>query len=86
MNTQTIVSDVHRDVLNTHTVVSDVRHDVTSTHAIVSNIRDDVANTRTIMSDMHRTMVKIQEVTDGRNLSVSVARTLITTESKLTIA
>ena len=72
--------------MNTQTIVSDVRRDVTSTHAVVSNIRDDVANTQTIISEIHRTVVKGQEVTGVKNPSVSVARILLTTESTLIVA
>ena len=74
-----VVFDVHRDVLNTHTVVSDVRHDV-------SDIRDDVANTQTIVSEIHRTVVRGQEVTGGENPFVSVTCILSNTEPTLTVA
>ena len=57
-----------------------------TTHGLVSDVRDGVVNTQTIISDMHRTVVKIQEVTGGKNLSVSVACILLATESTLTVA
>ena len=65
INTNIVVSDVHRDVTNTHTVVS-------NTHVIVSELRRNVANTQTIVTDMHRTMVGSQEGVDGKIRLVSV--------------
>jgi hypothetical protein len=47
-------------------------HTVTKIHAIVSNIDNAV--------------IKIQEGTDGKNLSVSIAYTLFVTERTLTVA
>ena len=58
--------------LNTHTVVSGMDHNVTMIHAIVSNIDS--------------TVMKIQEGTDGKNLPVSIIRTLFTTGRTLTVA
>ena len=92
--TQTIVSNVHRDVINTHaavsdvqcdvvaarTVVSNVQNDVASTHAVVSDIRSDVTSTHTMVSDIHRVVTKSQEGTHGDNCSVSVTCTLFIIE------
>ena len=51
-----------------------------NTHVTVSEIHQGVVNTHAIVSDIHRTMVKGQEVADGRNLLVSDTDTLPTTE------
>ena len=59
--------------INTHIAVSD-------THAIVSELGQNVTSTRTMVSDIHRTMVKGQEGSDGKNLRVSETRTLSITE------
>ena len=47
-----------------------------NTHTAISDIRHDVVNTRNIVSDIHRTIVKYQDCTHSRNLSVSYHCTL----------
>lgn len=51
--------------------VSEIRNDVIKTRAIVSELECNVTSTRTMISDIHRTTLKIQEGSDGRNLLVS---------------
>jgi hypothetical protein len=51
-----------------------------NTHVTVSDIRHGVANTHTIVSDMHRNMLKSQEGTDSKHLSVSDTYTLFPAE------
>ena len=71
INTNVVVSDVHRGVANTYTVVSDVHQGVVNTHTVVSEI--------------HRVIVQNQEGTDGKNQSVSVARAPFIAEPTLTV-
>ena len=56
-----------------------------NTNVVVSGIRHDVASTHNIVSDVHRTVVKIQEGIDGKNLVVSATSALFTTQSTLTV-
>jgi hypothetical protein len=86
LNTHTIVSDVQHDVANTHSIVSDVHHGVVNTHAIVSELQHNVANTHAVISDIHRTVVGIQEGTNGQNPLVSIFCTPFNTEQTLTVA
>ena len=65
--------------LNTHVVVSDVRRDVANTCINTTKIH-------TIVSDIHYAVVGSQEGTDGTKQLVSVACTLFTPESVLTIS
>ena len=65
--------------MNTHVTVIE-------THAIVSELGKNFTSTHVIVSDIHRTIVKVQEVNDSKNLSVSDTRTLFTTEQLLTAA
>ena len=60
-----------------HVTASDIRHDVRS---IVSELGHNAMSTHTIVSEIHRTMVKGQEVADSRNLLVSDTRVLPTIE------
>ena len=53
---------------------------------LVINIHVDVSNTRTMVSDIHRTVVKGQEGSGGKNVLVSDIRTLAITEWPLTVA
>ena len=48
--------------------------------AIVSELEYNVTSTHTMVSDIHRTMVKGQEGSDGKNLPVSNSRTVPTTQ------
>ena len=59
--------------INTHVAVSDTR-------AIVSELGGSVTSTHVMVSDIHRTIVQGQEGNDGKHLSVSDTRTLVTTE------
>ena len=59
--------------INTHATVSD-------THVIVSELGQNVTSTQTMVSDIHRTMMRGQEGSDGKNLSVSEIRTLSITK------
>ena len=52
--------------INTHVAVSELGRNVTSTHVMVS--------------DIHRTIVKGQETSGGKNTSVSDTRTIAVTE------
>ena len=63
VNTQTTVSDVHRGVLNAETIVSEVQLDVANTRVVVSELQHNVA-------DIHRTIVKDREATDGPRLAI----------------
>ena len=58
-------------------MVSDIRHDVRS---VVSELGHNAMSTHTIVSEIHRNMVKGQEVNDSKNLLVSVTRFPSTTE------
>ena len=71
INTNVVVSDVHRGVANTYTVVSDVHQGVVNTHTVVSEI--------------HRVIVQNQEGTDSKNQSVSVARDPFVAEPMFTV-
>ena len=54
------------------------------THTVVSKVGHDVADTRAMVSDIHRTIVKGQEGSDGGNVSVSATHTLSITGCSLT--
>ena len=92
INTNVVVSDVHRGVMNTHTIVSDVRQSVINTQTLVSDVHQGVselqrgvADAHTIVSDIHRTIVQSQERADGKNRLVShIASTPFITEPTLT--
>ena len=71
--------------LSTHVVVSGIRHGVVNAQTIISDVHQGVLDTHTTFSDIQRTMVKSQEVADGKSLSVSVTRTPLTTASILTV-
>ena len=58
--------NTHVTVVNTHTMVSGLEHKVTSAH--------------TMISDIHRTIVKGQEGSEGKNLPVSNTHTLSVAE------
>jgi len=55
------------------------------TRAIVSEVQRNVTNTQNMVSDIHRTVVKGQEGSDGKPPSVGDTRTLSTAESLLTV-
>ena len=57
VNTNVVVSNIHRGVANTHTVISDVHHDVMNTHAMVA--------------DIHHNMLKGPEGANNQHQSVS---------------
>ena len=59
--------------INTHVTVSE-------THAIVSGLEHNATSTHIMVSDIHRTIVKRQEVNDGNNLPVSDDRILAVIE------
>ena len=80
INTNVVVSDVHRGVMNTHTIVSDVRQSVINTQTLVSDVHRGVTNALTIVSEIHHTIVQNQEGSDGKNQSVSVTCTPFVTE------
>jgi hypothetical protein len=82
MNTHVVVSDIRQDVVNTHTIVSNVHQGVINTHTIVSEFQHNVTNT---LSDIHRAVVVKQEVTNGKNLLVSITRILFVIGMMLTV-
>ena len=51
--------------------VSEIRNDVIKTRAIVSELEYNSTSTRAMISDIHRTTLKFQEGSDGKNLLVS---------------
>ena len=53
---------------------------VINTHAVVSELEQNVTSTHTMVTDIHRTMVKGQEGSDGKNLLVSGTRILFIAE------
>jgi len=59
--------------INTHVTVAE-------TQAVISELEKNATSTHIMVSDIHRTMVKGQEVNDSNNLLVSDTRTLSTTE------
>ena len=55
-----------------------------NTNVVVSDVHRGVANTHTIVSEIHRTLVRNQERSESKNLSVSVTCTPLITEPTLT--
>ena len=71
---------------STHGIVSDISNDVVKSRASVSKLERNVTNTHTMISDIHRTMMKGQEGSSGKNPPVGDTRTPSITECPLTIA
>ena len=59
--------------INTHVAVSETR-------VIVSGLEHNATSTHIMVSDIHRTVVKGQEVNDSKNMLVGDTRTLSITE------
>jgi hypothetical protein len=53
---------------------------ITETRAIVSQIDHNTTNTHVLVSEIHRTVVRGQEVEDSKNLLVGGTRSLFTVE------
>jgi len=70
---------------DTDRTVSEIRNDVIKTRAIVSELEYSVTSTHTMISDIHRTTLKTQEGSDGKDLSVSDTRTISAAEYVLTV-
>ena len=71
ISTHLIVSDTSAAVSGTHVVVSDTHAIVSDTRDIVSGLGHNTTSTHTMVSEIHHTMVKGQEGSDGKNLPVS---------------
>src|SRR5882757_5929665 len=67
INTNLVVTNVHKDVVDIHTAVTDVRHDVRDTHAVVSNTHAAVSNIDRGVSELQTNFANTQTaVTDIR--------------------
>ena len=86
LNTYVAVSDVREGVTKTHAVVSEVRRDVTDTHIVVSEVQRNVADTQAMVSDIRRQVLGSQQGADDKNMLVSDARTVPTTNYVLTVS
>ena len=69
---------------STRGTVSDI-HDMMRTQTIVFKVHHNVADTRAMVSDIHRTIVKGQEGSDGISLLVSDIHTLSVTGCSLSV-
>lgn len=93
LNIYGTISDVRDGVAKTHAVVSEVQRDaagthavVVDTHAVVAEVQRNVADTRIMVSDIHRQVLGDPGGANHQHLSVSSARTMLTTKYVLTVS
>ena len=66
-------------IINIHGTVSDTHVMVSDTRAMVSDTRVMVSDNNVMISDIHRTVVRSQETSGGKNTSVSDTRVPVVT-------
>jgi len=63
-----------------HETVLNIRRDVMKAHAIVSELEHNFTSTQVMVSNIHRAVVEGREGGDSKNMLVSGAWTVFTTE------